>query len=270
MELDFDPTVGGLMGGLRRYLLATVSVAAFSTCAVAADLPARVPVKSPAPVVVVSNWAGFYIGINAGVAWNRAKFTDLGDQGGTAYAFPVGTTFWSPNKAGFTGGGQAGYNFQTGNVVYGLEADINWVNSKASFSAPAPNFGGGVTAVASSKLEWMATVRGRLGVTLSPTLLYVTGGWAIAHFEDVFGLSGAGAPNAPNNFSSSKTRSGWTVGGGIEHMLSRNWTVKVEALYADFGSSTANAPFGSNVGLNYRSRFEHEVVTVRGGLNYKW
>jgi outer membrane immunogenic protein len=247
------------MGGMRRYFLATVSAAALSTSAIAADIPARVPVKAPPPVVVAPSWAGFYIGINAGVAWHHAEFTELGDPFGAGAAFPPGTTYWTPKKAGFTGGGQAGYNFQTGNVVYGIEADLNFVSNKASATFPA-QFGGTVTT--SSKLDWMATVRGRLGVTLSPTLIYVTGGWAVAHFEDTWTIS---APT--NGARADNVRSGWTVGGGIEHMFARNWTAKIEALYADFGNSTGSlAVFGST----YRSRFEHEVVTVRGGLNYKW
>jgi outer membrane immunogenic protein len=255
------------MGGLRSYLLATVSAAACSTGALAADLPARVPVKAPAPVVAPWSWAGFYVGINAGAAWNHAKFTDLGDQNGLGYGFLPGTTYWSPTSVGFTGGGQIGYNFQSGNLVYGLEADLNWVNAKKSetlttAAAIVAVFSGPLQV--STKLEWMATVRGRLGITLSPTLLYVTGGWAIAGFEDQF--------DAPVNTDpvliSKKTRSGWTVGGGIEHMFARNWTAKIEALYADFGSWTASGP---NVGgLIYRTRFEHEVITVRGGLNWKW
>lgn len=244
------------MRGLRRLLLATVSVATLSSTALAADLPARMPIKAAPPAMMAWSWAGPYIGINLGVAWNRAEFTDLGDDGSTAYAFAPGTTFWTPNKAGFTGGGQLGYNFQAGNFVYGLEADLNWANNKATVTFPG--------STAATKLNWMATVRGRLGLALSsPTLIYVTGGLALAEFRDTFGWL-----STPNHFDSKNTRAGWTVGGGIEHMLTRNWTAKIEALYSDFGSWTLAGPAG--VVGPYRSRFAHEVVTVRGGLNWKW
>ena len=244
------------MGGMRRYLLATVSAAALSTSAMAADIPARVPVKAPPPVVAWS-WAGFYIGINAGVAWHRAEFTDYG--GATPLAFPRGTTYWSPDKAGFTGGGQVGYNFQSGNFVYGVEADFNYVNNNASITQPGNPFGPITT---TTKLDWMGTVRGRLGVTLSPTLIYVTGGWAFAHFKDTWNIPFA---TTPGNVD--KNRSGWTAGGGIEHMFARNWTAKIEALYADFGKGDG---FLTGFGSTYRTQFEHQVITVRGGLNYKW
>jgi outer membrane immunogenic protein len=254
------------MGGLRHFLLTTVSAAALSTSALAADIPARVPVKAPPPVVVAPSWAGFYIGVHAGVAWNHAAFTDIGDEGvpPTSNRAPLGTEIWKPHTAGFAGGGQIGYNFQSGNIVYGLEADFSGVSNKASaIISPPVTF---TPVSAKTELSWMATVRGRLGVTLSPTLLYVTGGLAVAHFKDAWG----GVFLAVPEYASNRTRAGWTVGGGVEHMFARNWTAKIEALYADFGDWTAINPIvNGNVGF-YRSRFEHQVVTLRGGLNYKW
>jgi outer membrane immunogenic protein len=246
------------MGGMRRYLLATVSAAALSTTAMAADIPARVPVKAPPPVVVAPSWAGFYIGVNAGVVWNNAEFTTFG--GPTPLGFPIGTKYWEPNKAGFTGGGQIGYNLQSGNFVYGVEADFNYVSNKASVTHVTAFIVPSLTST--TKLDWMGTVRGRLGVALSPTLIYVTGGWAFAHFEDT-----VTAPGITTPANVSKTYSGWTAGGGIEHMFARNWTAKIEALFADFGKSNG---FATGLGGTYRTQFEHQVLTVRGGLNYKW
>jgi outer membrane immunogenic protein len=251
------------MGGMRRFLLATVSAAALSTSAMAADIPTRVPVKAPPPVVVAQSWAGFYIGIHAGVAWNHAAFADLGDDAGVFNRAPPGD-FWKPDRAGFMGGGQIGYNFQSGNVVYGLEADFSGVANKSSTIVSPPVTFSPVNA--STQLSWMGTVRGRLGVTMSPTLLYITGGLAVAHFKDSWGS----IFQPVSEYVSNKTRAGWTVGGGVEHMFARNWTAKIEALYADFGSwTTAHTQGSGTVGI-YRSRFEHQVVTVRGGLNYKW
>jgi outer membrane immunogenic protein len=241
------------MGGMRRYLLATVSVAALSTGAMAADIP----VKAPPPIVVAPSWAGFYIGINAGAAWNRAEYTDFG--GPTQLSFPRGTKYWTPNEAGFTGGGQVGYNLQSGNFVYGVEADFNFVSNKASATFAGNPFGPLTT---TTKLDWMGTARVRAGVTFSPTLLYVTGGWAFAHFKDTWSIPGATVQGSVD-----KTRLGWTIGGGIEHMFARNWTAKIEALYADFGKWNG---FLTGFGGTYRTQFEHQVLTVRGGLNYKW
>lgn len=249
----------------RATLLATASIAALSTMASAADLPARVPVAPPVkaiPVAPAWNWAGFYIGINAGVAWNHARFTDVGDPtccGWTQNA--LNTTFWSPNKAGFAAGGQAGFNLQTGSFVYGVEVDANWVDGRTTATVPTVFFP--TTLTATTKLEWMASARARAGFLVLPnTLLYATGGAAFAHFKDSWSTTGPAA-----TFSSSKTRVGWVAGGGIEHMFARNWTARIEAFYADFGSWTVVGQTGFG---NYSSRFAHEVVTARGALNFKW
>jgi outer membrane immunogenic protein len=252
------------MGGMRRCLLATVSAAALSTTAMAADIPARMPVKAPPPVVVAPSWAGFYIGVHAGVAWNHAAFAEVGDNAGFVNRAPIGVDFWKPHKAGFAGGGQIGYNFQSGNVVYGLEADFSGVSNKTSAVINPPATFTPVNA--STQLSWIATVRGRLGVTFSPTLLYITGGLAVAHFKDSWGA----VAFPVTEYVSNKTRAGWTVGGGVEHMFTRNWTAKIEALYADFGDWTTAHATGFGIVGPYRSRFDHQVVTVRGGLNYKW
>lgn len=202
------------------------------------------------------SWTGPYLGLNIGGAWNNARFIDRGGPGGQ-FAFPVGSNdpFWAPSQAGFTFGGQAGYNWQSGNIVYGIEGDVNWVGNNAS--ATLAGFG---PILASTKLDWMATARGRLGYAFSKFLVYGTGGVAFAHFADAYGFVG-------NEFSNSVTRTGWTAGGGIEYMVSRNWTVRAEALFADFGSYDQTIFI---FGGNYTSTFKHTVTTARAALNWKW
>ncbi len=239
-------------------MLVTVSSVALTAGASAADMRMKAP---PARVVAATSWAGAYIGVNGGVAWNRAKFSDLGDPTCCQWLFAAGAPFWSPNKAGFTFGGQFGYNWQSGNIVYGLEADLNWVDGKAGATLPGL-FG---TGAATTELNWSATVRGRIGVATASSLFYVTGGLAVGHFRNSWDVAAA----VPRRFNSSETRTGWTVGGGIEHMLTRNWTAKIEGLYADFGDWTINGAPGT-FASTYRSRFAHTVTTVRGGLNWKW
>ena len=244
------------MKPLRSYLLATASSAALIGSAVAADLPVKAQ-----PVPVVWSWAGPYVGLNLGAAWNKANFSDLGGLGGF-YEFdpPANDPFWSSSKAGFTLGGQAGYNWQTGNIVYGVEGDLNWVSAKNSVALI-----GFTPVTASSTMDWMATVRGRLGVAFGQYLLYGTGGVAFARFSDAWGITALGA----SEFSSNSTRTGWTAGGGLEYMLTRNWTVRAEALYADFGSQSITAQPPGAV-FPYTSQFKHTVTTARAALNWKW
>ena len=109
----------------------------------------------------------------------------------------------------------------------------------------------------------MSTIRGRAGVTISTKILaYLTGGVAFAHFSDAWGF-----PSTGDFLTSNNTRVGWTGGGGLEYMLDPHWTVRIEGLYADFGSKDASiATFGSS----YSSSFRHSVAIARGALNWKW
>ena len=252
------------MKNFRVCLLASVSSAALVGSAAAADMPTKAPPPAPPPVM---SWTGPYIGINLGAAWNNAKFSDIGNVGaGLRYAFPVSIAdpFWSPKDARFTVGGQAGYNYQVGNFVLGVEGDVNWVDGKSSTTIVLPLAGSPVSAT--SDMDWMATIRGRVGLAFSQVLVYGTGGVAFARFSDAWGFATRGA----HEFSNSETRTGWVGGGGIEYMFARNWTVKVEGLYADFGSTDVTVLNPGGETGPYTSRFKHTVTTARAGLNWKW
>jgi outer membrane immunogenic protein len=241
------------MKKLRLALLATASSIALIGTATAADLPTKAPVP-----VLATSWAGPYAGVSLGAALNHSSFTDV-DQ--FFFLLPGGpnNNFWSNTRAGITGGGLLGYNLQSGKIVYGIEGDLNWAGSTSSANLPNS------VSVATSKLEWISTFRGRLGFTVDPaTLLYATGGVAVARFSDFWGAPQFGSRfTFPSNF----TRTGWTLGGGVERMFAPHWTGRVEALYADFGTQTTTIvdPAGT-----YRTRFEHSVTQVRGALAYKW
>jgi len=231
---------------MRPHLLATVSSLALAGVASAADLPAY-PTK--APPFAAPSWAGFYLGLNGGAVWHRAKFDgfDAGAATSSASMTPTGATF----------GGQIGYNWQSQNFVYGLEADLNWVDAEGT-TLTANTYGG--SAPYHSNLTWLTTIRGRFGFTFSPpTLLYVTGGYAVGGVDnDTTDLGG---------FVKNSTKSGWTVGSGVEHMLSRQWTVKAEALYVDLGdSSTTLSPLGGG----YGATFTNTAVIARVGANFKF
>ncbi len=129
---------------MKKVLLASACLFALAAPASAADLAARPYTKAPVAVASVYNWTGFYLGIVGGGAWENGS----GDP---------------KMKGGFVGG-TAGYNWQTGNVVFGVEADGSWADVSASVTGATvvPGFGV-VTATASSKTDAMGTVRGRIG-----------------------------------------------------------------------------------------------------------
>jgi outer membrane immunogenic protein len=231
---------------MKAHLLATVSTLALAGAASAADLPTAYPTKAP-PAVAAPSWVGAYAGLLGGAAWLRTEFIERIDTD----VFGTGTA----DEAGLTLGGQVGYNWQLQNFVYGIEADWNWVDAKASGTTSVfdPNL------PYSAKLSWLATIRGRLGVLVSPpTLLYATGGYAAGRVEHNSADMGG--------FAETTTRSGWAVGGGIEHMVAPKWTVKAEALYVDLGKSTVPGAFASG----YFASFRDTAVIARVGANFKF
>jgi outer membrane immunogenic protein len=211
----------------KTILLAAASSLALTSAASAMDRPM---------------WQGPYWGLNFGAIWNDADASGY-------YGDPFST---SVNPASFTFGGQIGYNWQYNNFVYGLETDLNWADASKT---RAFTDSGGYSSVFHSKLSWLATFRGRWGVTIAPpTLLYITGGLAAGGIRNDLPDMG---------ISMHETRWGWTLGGGIEHQYSLNWSTKIEVLYFDLGDKTFN-----NSG--YVGRFDNTGVIARLGLNYKW
>jgi len=258
----------------KWYALALLSAFA-SSPAMAADLPVKAPPPAPAPVW---SWSGFYIGLNGGYSWGRSS-RDV-----NFFDPRTGATFATASGAGrdIDGGlfgGQIGYNWQTSNWVFGIEADAQWTGQQGSTTAlcgvVAGCFPGGpgvaTTATLTDKLEWFGTIRGRVGVTFTPTfLLYVTGGGAYGSVKSDVTL-GTFANGIPVAFGGSRStdRFGWTVGAGIEWMFANNWSAKIEYLYMDLGSisnsvvfPTATLPLGVNVNSNITDNI------FRGGINY--
>lgn len=223
---------------MKKYLLASVAALGIiaAGAASAADLPSRKgPVAAPVYIPPVFTWTGFYVGANAGYGWgnvNTNTFTSVGDLDG------------------FVGGGQIGYNYQMGQFVLGLEADIQGTSIKNS-----ADLGGGITGDA--KVPAFGTVRARLGYAWDRFMVYGTGGFAYS--DTKVSLTGPGG-----SISSDKWGSGWTVGGGVEWAFAGPWSVKAEYLYVNAKSVDLN--FG---GVNVSTGDYHYNV-ARLGLNYRF
>jgi outer membrane immunogenic protein len=245
----------------------------------AADIPA--PMVTKAPVVVLYNWSGFYIGGNLGYSWGRSN-TDLAASSTTGTVY--GSVSDTVNLNGWVAGGQIGVNWQTGNTVWGLEGDIQATGQKGGGTVNCPlcgfvdifvipPFAVNVPVAFDQKLTWLATLRARLGWTFTPTtLLYITGGAAFGEIKTDFTATG---PTVTSSGSTSNTKVGWTIGGGLEAALGNsNWTGKVEYLYVDLGtvsgSVTTNIPaFPTGfLVLGSSSRITDHIFRV--GLNYRF
>jgi outer membrane immunogenic protein len=220
---------------LRKFLLATVATVAFAGAASAADMPARMATKA-VPFVQMYNWTGFYVGGNLGYGWGR-----LSDDTGS-----------SQSVNGLIGGGQIGYNWQMNSLVFGVEADIQASGQKASQTG----FIGATPVTVSERIRYFGTVRGRLGYAWDRTLLYVTGGWAYTNF-------GVDLNTPAGSASSNTTKSGATVGAGLEYAFAGPWSAKLEYLYIDTGTQSVTL---GGVTDNVRVR-DH---VVRTGINYRF
>lgn len=214
-----------------RTAVAAVAIVAAAGVAQAADMNRRAPVATPyvAPASVY-NWTGFYAGANLGGDWLNSKV----DVGGAKSTFTPGSAF---------GGIQAGYNFQTGPWVLGVEGDVGYGRSSKT----------GVVGADTVKVEktWAGTARVRAGYAFDRLMIFGTGGLAWANFK-LQDDNGAVVSNR------STTRAGWTLGAGAEYAVTQNISVKGEYLYANYGRATvgdARPSLADNlvrVGVNYK------------------
>lgn len=222
--------------------LAAAAIAVVSVPAQAADMPARsMPVKAPAVLAAGYNWSGFYVGVHAGYAWG--ELTSANDP--TIDHEPSGGLF----------GGQIGYNWQHGQVVFGVEADLAYSTVDGSDTTTF----GAFTVNGDHDMKYLGTVRGRLGFAQDRVLFYATGGFAwtkvVGRLNVVGVISGSDTVNLQ----------GWTAGGGIEYAFTQNITARLEYLYVDFKPETTTM----NLGFPFTDQVDKNLNIVRFALNYK-
>ena len=272
--------------------------------ALAADMPLKAP--PPAPVVQPS-WTGFYIGGEVGYGWsgdNNATFAPNDPPAARLLNGTIGFVGEQPvvgsvpvSRKGAVGGFEAGYNWQIGAWVWGLETDINFAHLSGQGSGtsvvqgpPAATFMQSVNG--GQGTDWYGTFRGRLGWLWTPNLLlFGTGGLAYGHTSEAanYGFTGPLPGNILvnlNGFSfacaanatcfqgaNSATKVGWTAGGGAEWLIYRNWSVKAEYQFVDLGTQTVRASAGvlavpGTALSSFNAVFRDEIHVVRAGINY--
>lgn len=242
---------------------ALVATALMAGSAQAADIP----VKAVRPMVPVQfSWTGFYIGGHIGAVRDRSTFDGVFNEalfpgfisiGGIPALAPIvlvptrlaslpGAT---TNKTGVIGGGQFGYNWQIGSsFLLGFEGDISGTGVRSSaVVSPVDPFGfATLTGTYSTDTKWMASLRGRLGLTFDRVLVYATGGAAFASYNvgQTFTLvnptPGIFFPNPGSSGTTavgySFTDVGWTLGGGLEWAIGNNWSIAGEYRHSRFPS----------------------------------
>ena len=231
--------------------------------------------KAP-PLAPTMNWTGYYVGGDAGAAW-------LGDPA-TWNPLPNPATFGAlpitANERGtaFLGGAHAGYDDQFApDWVAGIEGDWMWTKAKGTVTEPwipAPGFGAapGSQTTMSANLDWLASARARIGYLLAPNLMaYGTGGAAWAKM-DYNAVATSAAVGYLATASSSSTQTGYVVGGGLEWMVTDNWSVRAEYLYYQFNKGpniTTQSPAAAGLPSNFVWASSN-VSVARAGLSYKF
>ena len=269
---------------MKKLLVSIVAGAAAVACwgqAYAADLgyPAY---KAPPLAAPVQSWTGLYIGANGGWGWSNINVseTPFGTDRCGRHSGP-GSDSTSAKGALF--GGQLGYNWQAGNFVLGVEGDYDGASINGSqqvvfpsILAPSGNTNGFMV---HENINSLATIRGRIGYTWGPGLLYFTGGGAWENVQPAASSAPTPARTCmaiPRSGSFSTTKSGYVVGVGFEWMVAQNWTVRAEYLYYDFNGGgnnyqlgLANCANGANCGVNVTAA-NNNISAFRLGANYKF
>lgn len=218
---------------MRRALCVATACVIMSIQAASAQAPAA------------TNWTGWYIGVEGGLANGQAAQTQT----------ISGVSLGYYNQQGSLFGGTVGYNWQMTNWIVGLEGDLAWARIKGQET----NCGMARTGTCPTEIRGFGTARARAGMAmLSNTMMYVTGGLVYA---DVHAYKEAAPSTGGEDW-----RAGWTLGAGAEVMITPNWSVKAEYLYANFsGTQTTYIITASNTPI---TAAERNIHILRGGLNW--
>jgi outer membrane immunogenic protein len=187
------------------------------------------------------SWSGFYVGAHLGKAW--------GETGNSWRNIPAGYPNWEPDGdisySSLTGGLHAGYLWQLNSLVYGIEGDFSWMSLEGNDSQFATILNG-------LEINYVGTIRGRLGIAYANSLIYATGGIAFSSIDK---------SDLTNDLSASNDLVGWTVGGGYEYAFGSRLRARIEYQFVDFGSAVSS--------LSYDHRADDlQIHSVRAGLGY--
>lgn len=225
---------------MKKLLLVTSGLIALGTPALAADLAARPYTKAPPPVMAtIYDWSGFYIGVNGGGGWSNSSWeaVNRGQEG-------------SHDASGGTVGGQVGYRWQTGPLVFGVEAQGNWADISGDNLSTLFNTRN------QSKIQAFGLFTGQVGYAFNNVLVYAKGGAALTDnkYTVTDGVASA---------TDSKTRWGGTVGAGLEYGFAPSWSLGVEYDHLFMGRDDVTL-----AGTRESIKQDADLFTAR--LNYRF
>jgi len=242
-----------IMRNLKQALLASAGIVALAGSASAADMS----IKGPMPVgIPYSNWTGFYVGGHVGVGDYQATCGFGGNPFGPCVGDEAEGSTTTGRDINFLAGVQGGYDFQDSYFVYGVAADWTWTNLHSTA------FGNSGSVSWRSRVNWLASVRGRAGIALERNLMYITGGVAIGSFSEETSIG-----DADFHTTHRDTLIGWVAGLGIEHKFTPNWSGFAEYRHYAFGKNTEHVQNDNKTSVY---DFTHSIDTITVGLNYRF
>ncbi len=216
------------------------------------------------------DWTGFYLGGYLGGAW-VAENTQIDLDGYTSFPFDVGDTFLLEGKHLFIGGGNVGYNFQTGNFVFGVETDLTYLGYSVRDNVTYRQ-GGDLEPRLEANADWLGTLRARFGYAIDRTLFYASGGLAYSDLE--YRVYDNAVDETPETINASiKPNWGWAIGVGADHAFTDNWSAKAEYMYAKFDGETpcGVSSGGDDPGGTFCWNFgDTKMHVVRFGASYNF
>jgi len=244
----------------KKTIAAAAAFLATTVMASAADLPVKA--LSPTPIW---SWTGFYAGVHVGAGWGTTEST-LTSFSVTppGIVVPLNFPFSQNNRSGFLGGGQIGYNWQSGWAVFGVQGDIAGTDIKGTTPCV-------VALNCTSRTNWLATATGRLGaVVLDRGLIYVKGGGAWMNTDHTVRTNTVPQLQVT---SVSSDAWGWLLGFGTEWMITRNWTAFVEYNYIEFDKKNERFPINPLIagpGVAFNADLTNKLSIAKVGVNYKF
>lgn len=209
------------------------------------------------------DWTGPYIGLQAGYAWGNNDVSP--DVEEITPAINAAAIVLSPPEDGdididgFVGGAHLGYNFQADSLVFGLEGDIEYADLSGDTDVFFDSDDEEPIGEAEQNIDWLGSLRLRLGYAMDRALIYATGGLAVGGVDVKVSIDETGSE------SESETAWGWTVGGGLEYAFTDDLSARIEYRYTDLGNTDVAI---DNLGFAGDVEFEHTFHAVRAGLSW--
>ncbi len=223
------------------------------------------------PLHSAENWAGGYIGFNLAYHdYENKGYGDSFDDIDSEALYVWSQTNKRRSDAGTGGGLKAGYNWQSGKYVYGILADITYLDASIDKETPGGISDGHYSYKRTDSIKWLATLRGKAGMDVNGFLPYVTAGLAYGDIKSVHQTITC----CPTLYESSRDHkeTGYIVGLGVEKKINGRFSLNLEALYVDFGkeNGSAHATVGSKNALPSRVKLENKMTLINLGLNYSF